>query len=650
MGMGLGGGKRHLRQAGSEGKPTNPWVTFQRVIPWLKPYWYVILIGTLCLFATTYLGYQPQRIIGFLIDNAILGDEKKSAPFIVPYLISHGFVGKGHSAIPGLVGLVLGIFLVSKLLGFLRTYWLHIAGQRLLHSLRVRLYEHYQRLSLTFYDNRQTGDLMSRMSSDVEQIEHLMVHGFDIVITGLFGMLITFWYMHNMHAGLTWFVLIPVPLIVIGIYFFSKAVRIIYKGIRERIGDLNARLQDNLSGIRVIKAFSREATELDHVTQASGQVLRMNIRGIRMWSSFGPFMQILGEVGTLTVLGVGAVLVTRGALSVGDLIIFLSFVGSFYHPIGQLFQFNDSIMRALAAADRIFEILDTKLDICDPEQPTNLPPLRGEVALDHVSFRYATGEMVLKDVSVQAAPGQRIALVGRSGAGKSSFINLIPRFYDVLEGQVLVDGIDVRAMRQTDLRRHIALVLQDTFLFNGTVRENLRYGKLDAADIDLLAASQAANAHEFIERLPNGYDTEIGERGVKLSGGQKQRLAIARAVLADPRILILDEATSSVDSESEFLIHQALDRLMEGRTTFIIAHRLSTIKHADLILVLENGEVIERGNHRELLKADGHYARMYRQQFWLDELFRDEEEGDEKDEEESEGVEMELEGEELASE
>ena len=269
-------------------------------------------------------------------------------------------------------------------------------------------------------------------------------------------------------------------------------------------------------------------------------------------------------------------------------------------------------------------MLDTVPEIQDPEHPQALAAIRGQVEFQHVTFRYATGEEVLIDVNVRAEPGERIALVGRSGAGKSSFINLIPRFYDVLDGAVLVDGVDVRTVRQYDLRRHMALVLQETFLFNGSVKDNLRYGRLEASDAEIIAAARAANAHEFIERLPEGYDTEIGERGVKLSGGQRQRLSIARAVLADPKILILDEATSSVDSESEYLIHQALERLMAGRTTFVIAHRLSTIKHATLILVLEDGAIVERGTHDALIRSDGVYAQMYRQQFWLDELFKEE--------------------------
>jgi len=586
-------------------KAKNPWKSLNRIVPWIAPFWPILAFGFLCMFLNTYISLQPPRLIQRMTD--------------------HTLAGRHYDEIPRMILLLLGVYVATQLTGFLRTYWLHVAGQKMLHGLRRRLYEHFQKLSLTFYDNRQTGDLMSRMTSDVEQIENIMVHGLDVLVMGLFGMVLAFYYMFGYDRYLALLVLIPIPVIAVSIFFFSGKVRSIYRSIRDRIGAMNAKLQENLSGIRVIKAFSREGTELEHVTETSAQVLHMNIRGIRLWSSFGPAMGLLGMVGSLIVFGVGAYQVKAGMMRVGELFAFIILINSFYQPIGQLFSFFDSIQRSLAGADRILEVLDTEPDVADPDQPRELPEVHGEVEFRDVSFSYAsTGEVVLRDVNVTARSGERIALVGRSGAGKSSFINLIPRFYDAMEGRILVDGIDVRTVCQTELRRYVALVLQETFLFNGSVRENLRYGKIDADNTELEEAARIANAHEFIERLPNGYDTEIGERGVKLSGGQKQRLAIARAVLADPRLLILDEATSSVDSESEFLIHQALDRLMEGRTTFIIAHRLSTIRNADVILVLENGIIVERGAHTELLRADGLYAHMYRQQFWLDELFKDE--------------------------
>ena len=606
MRIGGGFGGRHLRGGDSTALPPgHRWVTLQRVLPWITPFWPVLLVGFVCMLLNTYLGQQPPRLIQLTLDDI--------------------FAHANADGLTRVVLLYLGVYVGINLTNFLRTYLLHVAGQRMLHNLRVRLYDHFQHLSLTYYDNRQTGDMMSRMTGDVEQLENLMVHGLDVLLMGLLGMLLAFYYMYRYSPALALVVLIPVPLLAGSIYFFSRTIRAIYRSIRDRVGLLNAKLQDNISGIRVIKAFSREPVESAQVTEESRRVLEMNVVGIRRWASFGPLMGFVGNLGTLAVFAVGGGMVLHGALRPGVLVAFLMYVANFYQPIGSLFQFFDSIQRSLAAGERIFEVLDTAPDVQDPAEPAALDDVRGEVEFRHVSFRYATGEEVLHDVNVLAKPGERIALVGRSGAGKSSFINLIPRFYDALDGAVLVDGVDVRAARQADLRRHIALVLQDTFLFNGTIQENLRYGKLDAGDEELIAAAQAANAHEFIVRLPQEYATEIGERGVKLSGGQKQRLAIARAVLANPRILILDEATSSVDSESEFLIHQALERLMAGRTTFIIAHRLSTIRNADTILVLEDGAIVERGTHAELVHTNGQYAQMYRQQFWLDDLFDEDE-------------------------
>jgi subfamily B ATP-binding cassette protein MsbA len=587
----------------------HPFHSFKRVLPWILPYWPVMLFGIACMLITTYLGQQPPRVIQYLIDEVI---------------------GKRHFDQGVRVVLLLGgIYLGSTLFGMLRTYWLHVAGQRVIHNLRVRLYSHFQQLPLTYYDNRQTGDLMSRMTGDVEQIENLMVHGLDVFVMGVLGMIIAYHYMYHYAPAIALLVLVPIPVLFASIYFFSGAVRRIYRTIRDRVGDLNAKLQDNISGIRVIKAFSREHDEYDRVFAESETVMQMNCKGIRMWSTFGPVMGLLGNAGTLAAVLVGIKMIGDGHLAAGGLLAIYMYTLNFYSPVGGLFQFFDSIQRSLAAGERILEVLDTVPEIQDPEQPLPLPAVAGHVEFRGVSFSYSTtGERVLHEVNVTAEPGQRIALVGRSGAGKTSFVNLIPRFYDPTEGQVLVDGIDVRDVRQEALRTHMALVLQETFLFNGSVRDNLRYGKGDATDAELEAAARAANAHEFVERLPQGYDTEIGERGVKLSGGQRQRLAIARAVLADPRILILDEATSSVDSESEILIHQALERLMTGRTTFIIAHRLSTIRSADTILVLEDGRIVERGHHKHLVHGDGLYAQMYRRQFWLDEIADEEEAAD----------------------
>jgi subfamily B ATP-binding cassette protein MsbA len=594
-------------------KPKDPWQALRRCVKWARPHRLIMVVGLFSTLAGVFLGQLPPRIYQYTIDEVITKGQ--------------------YSLLFPVVALYIGVLLFGQIIGALSGYWMGVAGQRLLHDLRMEVYDHYQNLSLSFYDNKRVGDLLSRVTGDINQLEGMIMNTGNTVIQQVFGMSFALGFMFSYSGTLTLLVLIPVPFLAVGAYYYSRKIRPMYRTIRDRFGELNAKLAENLSGIRVIKAFNREANERALVEDASRNLVDMNVRTSRISTMYYPINALMRNCGLVIVLGVGAWLILTTSsdpnpFTVGALTAFLMYVGHFYSPIEGFIRTYDSILRSLAAGERIFEVLDEDPQVRDPDEPEPLEQVRGAVELRHVSFSYTTGEEVLRDISVHAHPGQRVALVGHSGAGKTSFINLIPRFYDVMEGEVLIDGIDVRAVRQTDLRRHIALVLQETFLFNGTVRENLQFGKQDSNDEEIVAAARAANAHEFIERLSEGYDTQIGERGVKLSGGQKQRLAIARAVLADPRILILDEATSSVDTESEFFIHQALVRLMQGRTTFIIAHRLSTIRSADVILVLENGRIVESGSHNTLYAADGAYAQMYRQQFWLDDLAEQEEEED----------------------
>jgi ATP-binding cassette, subfamily B, bacterial MsbA len=571
----------------------------RKSVRWAKPLWPILLFGLVCTLVSNFLGQQPPRIIQYTIDKV---------------------VGANHyQLLTRVIAIYIGVVISSQIISAVGGYWQNVAGQRLLHTLRMALYDHFQLLSLSYYDDKRIGDLASRATGDVAQLEGMIVNTLNSLANQVFGIAFALFYMYSYSWQLALLVLIPVPILGVSLFFFTRRVRVVYRSIRDSMGELSAKLMENLSGIRVIKAFNREPQERDAMDGVSRHVLSENVRAQKMSRVFYPCTQTVSRMGTVIVLGVGAYLISKDLFTVGKLTAFLMYVNNFYNPIGEFIRTFDSIQRALASGERIFEVLDTKPEIEDPPEPVALPTLRGDVEFRNVSFRYATGEEVLHDINVRALPGQRVALVGHSGAGKSSFVNLIPRFYDATQGDVLVDGTDVRKMRQSDLRQHIALVLQETFLFNGSIRDNLLFGRPTASDEATVEAAKAANAHEFIERLEEGYDTQIGERGVKLSGGQKQRLAIARAVLADPRILILDEATSSVDTESEVLIHQALDRLMVGRTTFIIAHRLSTVRSADTILVLEGGAIVEHGDHEELVDADGRYAHMYRQQYWLDE-------------------------------
>jgi ABC-type multidrug transport system fused ATPase/permease subunit len=592
-----------FRQGVGPRKPQDAKKAFKRCMEWAKPIMPILTFGLLCAFAGVYLSQQPPRIIQYTIDK-VIGHER-------------------YNLLPRVVLLYIGVLVLSQIVASAGGYWMTVAGQRLLHTLRMALYDHFQRLSVGYYDDKRTGDLVARVTHDVNHVEGLIVGSSTSLVRQVFGVGLAFYYMWTYNWQLALLVLIPIPVLGVSLYVFTRRIRAVYRSIRESMGRLSAKLMENLSGIRVIKAFNRESEEHEVVCNISRYLLSENIRASKMTSIFFPAIHTISSLGTVVVVGVGAYLISRGTFTVGELAAYLIYVSNFYQPVGDFIRTSDSIQRALASGERIFEVLDTRPAIEDPPNPVPLPVIRGEVEFRNVSFRYPTGEEVLSNINIHVLPGQKVALVGKSGAGKSSFISLIPRFYDVTEGAVLIDGIDVRSVRQSNLRRHIALVLQETFLFDGTVRENLIFGRPDATEEEIIAAAKAANAHEFIERLDDGYDTQIGERGVKLSGGQKQRLAIARAILADPKILILDEATSSVDSYSEFLIYQALDRLMEGRTTFIIAHRLSTIRKADIILVLDEGSVVEHGAHEELLEADGVYAQMYRQQYFLSEDLED---------------------------
>jgi subfamily B ATP-binding cassette protein MsbA len=570
---------------------------FLRLLRYLKRYWLWVVMSTISLLFLTILNLLPPLFQKQIIDE----------------VIGNRLLDRLSLLIWGLIG----VYALTRLLNFVEQYLRHVLGERFILDFRVLLYDYLQRLSISFFENQQTGEIMSRITNDVNALEDFVTHSVGFVIVDLLRLVGTAIILFVLDWRLALLTLLPVPVLAVAMRLFNTRVRPIYRQIRDRLGDINAELQDNISGIRVIQAFGQERHELDRFTQRSTRYYEERVKGIRYWATFFPAMGFVASLGMVIVLGFGVYRVFSGALTLGGLVAFISYVSSFYEPINRLVQVDNIVQQAIAAGERVFELLDTVPEIEDAPDAIELPAIQGAVAFEEISFRYGTGEEVLRNVSFQMEPGQVVALVGPSGAGKTSIANLIPRFYDPVSGRVTVEGHDVRKVKLASLRRLVAVVLQDTFLFNGTVRDNIVYGKPDAGEDEMIIAAKAAYAHEFIVNLPEGYDTEIGERGVKLSGGQKQRLALARAILTDPRILILDEATSSVDAEAEYLIQQALEKVLEGRTALIIAHRLSTIRHADKIIALEDGRIVEVGDHCELLARGGLYSQMYRRQYDL---------------------------------
>ena len=568
-----------------------------RVLRYIRPYRPLALLTLACAGLTTLMELVPPWLVKIVIDDVI----QAHRPALLPWVI----------------GGLIGAYALKNGFASCRIRLNNTLEQRVVHDVRSQVFSALQRQSVSFYESRSTGEIMSRVTSDTEHVERIFIDGIEGLLTASLTLVGITAMLFVLNWKLALWALLPIPVLVLSATFFTRRIHGYYHEIRRHAADLNAYLQDALSGIRETMGFNRQGYEQGRFDQRSRAYAGGNLKAMLLWSVYSPGMIFMGSLGTALILWYGAGEVERGALTVGELVMFLSYLALFYVPVNQIHAVNHMLQHALAASERVFDIIDAVPDVLD--RPTLRPTgrLRGDVRFDRVGFAYRADVPVLREVGLEVQPGERLALVGPSGAGKSTILKLLMRFYDVTEGAVMLDGQDVRSLPLAYLRAQIGLVQQEPFLFNGTVRENIAYGDPAADDAAIEKAARAARAHDFIAALPEGYHTWIGERGVKLSVGQKQRVSIARVLLKDPPIVIFDEATSNIDTETEVKIREALNVLTRGRTTFIIAHRLSTLHDVDRIVVVDHGCIVEQGTHEDLMGRGGLYAGLYEAQFQI---------------------------------
>jgi ATP-binding cassette, subfamily B, bacterial MsbA len=573
---------------------------FRRLLMFTKPYRWRLALAIAATLVSSGLGLVFPQVIGQLIDASFLK------------------IGSNDtSSLDRTVLMLFAVFGTQFLFGIAQNYSLSFVAASVVSDLRKAVYAHLANMSITFFENRKTGEITSRLTSDAGTIQGIVSTVLSNLVSQSISLVGSIVILLITNTKLSLVMLSIVPVIVVAAIWFGRRIRKISKEFQDRVAEANGHADEAISGIRVVQSFTAESLEVSRYSQAINASFAVAMRRAKLNAFFAPsvFFAMFGAISV--VLWFGGRLVIQGEISPGQLTSFLFYTISIAGAIGGLAGLFSQIQEALGASSRIFELLDEKSELIEASNPVKLERVQGRVSFDHVSFNYGDrGEgKVLNNVSLEAQPGEVIALVGPSGAGKSTLVTLIPRFYDVTGGKILIDSIDVRDFSLHDLRSSIGIVPQETQLFSGTIFENIRYGKPDASENEVKEAAKAANAHDFISSFQDGYETLVGERGVKLSGGQRQRVAIARAILKNPRILILDEATSALDSESESLVQEALERLMQSRTTFVIAHRLSTVRNANRIVVLENGTVTEVGTHEALMTQGGLYKDLYDLQF-----------------------------------
>jgi ATP-binding cassette subfamily B protein len=577
----------------------------------LMPHWRALAIGFLAVLGEGIVNLAEPLPLKIVLDNVL---KTKSAGWLHSFIPAS--IASDRLAILKFAALAaLGIALVGAVCSYVEKYLTTSIGQWVMHDLRRAMYSHIQKLSLAYHDQKQSGDLISRLTTDIDAIQSFIASGFlsavmnSLTLVGMVGVML------YMNWRFTLIALAVTPVLFVVVFAYTRRIKKASRAVRKKEGEIVSVIQEVLSSIRVVKAFAREDYEQQRLEEESLESVDLTLQARSLKAKLSPLVEILVACGTSLVLWYGARMALAGTLSAGDLIVFIWYMGKMYKPMQELSKMTDAFSKASIGYERIREVLFTKDEVKDRLWSKPAPRFKGRIEFDKVSFSYSPESPILKDVSFQIEPGQVAALVGPTGAGKTTIVSLVPRFYDPTAGVVKIDGTDVKQFKQRSLRSQISFVLQETLLFHGSIWHNIAYGKPDASRREIYEAARLANADEFIDKLPDGYDTIVGERGVTLSGGQRQRIAIARAIIRDTPILILDEASTGLDAASEKLVFEGLDRLMKGKTSIVIAHRLSTVRSAHLILVIKDGEIVERGNHEELLHAGGLYAELYEIQF-----------------------------------